>query len=308
MNASTASNSNSNNENSSKVGRLKWINLFAFVLNVAVTYGIGVSGIFGLPTNAELSEKYQTVVTPAGWAFAIWGVIFLAQGLWVATQFFRLSDQFQEPIAAVQCNYLFVVLAQVAWTLTFSNELIVVSAAMMALILWNLSVIVISLAKIDAKNAQSFFLLHFPFQIHFGWILAATVVNVNVVLVAQGYSSTVQFYSAVAGLAVLVGTALMLLLFMGSSQFVPPMVVAWALWGVYAELSRSPKESIVQAFSTAQLKVIQYSALVAAILLVAISVAVAIRHLVRRRRSASSSTTTATQESGYVRVNDERRQ
>ena len=44
--------------------------------------GIFGSGAFGVPTNAEVSDAYPTNVTPAGLTFAIWGPIFLLQGLW----------------------------------------------------------------------------------------------------------------------------------------------------------------------------------------------------------------------------------
>ena len=43
--------------------------------------GIFGSGAFGVPTNAEVSDAYPTNVTPAGLTFAIWGPIFLLQGV-----------------------------------------------------------------------------------------------------------------------------------------------------------------------------------------------------------------------------------
>ena len=58
----------------SRLNCLNYTNIVAYVLNVVVTYGIGVGGILDLPTNDELSAKYQTLVTPIGWAFSIWGM------------------------------------------------------------------------------------------------------------------------------------------------------------------------------------------------------------------------------------------
>jgi hypothetical protein len=48
---------------------LNYLNIAAYLLNVVITYGIGVGGFFDLPTNGDLSKKYQTLVTPVGWAF-----------------------------------------------------------------------------------------------------------------------------------------------------------------------------------------------------------------------------------------------
>jgi tryptophan-rich sensory protein len=196
---------------------LPWINVVSlYLVNVVVTYGVGVGGFLDLPSNSELSEKYQTIVTPIGWAFAIWGIIFISQGIWALLQLLvytgRLPELYIETIRTVQCYYVLVVATQVAWTLLFANEWIIGSAIMMVCILWNLGVIVFSLARQDRINQQDedtdittrgvsslalgagkYLLLQFPFAIHFGWILAATIVNVKVVLVAQGLDSNILF-------------------------------------------------------------------------------------------------------------------
>merc|ERR1719313_124544 len=63
-----------------------WLNLGAYVLNTIVTY-VSLTGIFG-KTNTELSAKYETLVTPSGWAFSIWGPIFIREGIFVVAQLF----------------------------------------------------------------------------------------------------------------------------------------------------------------------------------------------------------------------------
>lgn len=50
---------------------LNWMNAVSYVLNLSLIY-LSVTGIFG-ETNSALSSKYQTLVTPSGWAFSIWG-------------------------------------------------------------------------------------------------------------------------------------------------------------------------------------------------------------------------------------------
>ena len=227
---------------------VKDVNLLAYILNVAVTYGIGAAGLFGFPTNSEVSAKYQTVITPAGWAFAIWGIIFMAQAAWVVQQL--LSDRRRNlnpykaveehvsarAVAAVGNRYLYAVLAQAAWTLAFSHEKIALSNVFMVLILWQLFVIVRSLTKLDRGSeprstidaCTSYLLLEFPFSIHFGWILAATVVNANMTLVSTGCSSLVQFCGAIGGLTFLVSAAVLLIT---KSHLTAPIAVAWALIG-----------------------------------------------------------------------------
>jgi tryptophan-rich sensory protein len=136
----------SSSRRTNALGSLPWINVVSYLVNVAVTYGVGVGGFLDLPSNSELSEKYQTIVTPIGWAFAIWGIIFVSQGIWALLQLLvyagRLPELYIETIRTVQCYYVLVVATQVAWTLLFANEWISGSAVMMVCILWNLGVIV----------------------------------------------------------------------------------------------------------------------------------------------------------------------
>ena len=54
---------------STAVTRLNIVNLLAYVLNVAITWGSQL-GWFGA-TNQEQSLKYQTLVTPIGFAFSM---------------------------------------------------------------------------------------------------------------------------------------------------------------------------------------------------------------------------------------------
>ena len=250
----------------------KWINLVAFTVNTAVTYGIGTMGWFSLPTNAELSEKYQTLLTPIGWAFSIWGIIFGMQFMWAVQQFacWVLPESFVQAITVVKWNFVFVALAQIGWTLAFSSEFIEVSLFMMLVLLWNLFVITRSITRLNQPISPSIalppksFLLQlssyvfteFPFAIHFGWILVATFVNVNVTLVASAATSTVKYYSALVCIAIL--SIITVSLVFSRGAIVPPLVVVWALFGVYKELE-SPNDLIMASYTVEQQQNVQYA-------------------------------------------------
>ena len=213
------SNKNDSNSNGSKLQAVHYANLLAYIANITVTYIIGISGLFGLPTNGELSAKYQTLVTPAGYAFSIWGLVFLSQFIWVILQ---LLPKFRQvALQGVGWWYIITCLAQCAWSVFFSQEWIVLSMIAMASILVSLVMILILQARnssvVDATTERqrtttssqsttaaelcSFWGFQFPFQIHCGWIWAASVVNANVVVVAEGFSASYQFLSASTSLA-----------------------------------------------------------------------------------------------------------
>ena len=59
--------------------------LFAIVMPLVAW--MNQQGVFG-PTNGEVSDRYPTLLVAAGYAFSIWGVIFLLDlvyGIWQAT-------------------------------------------------------------------------------------------------------------------------------------------------------------------------------------------------------------------------------
>jgi hypothetical protein len=160
--------------------KLNYANVVAYILNTLVTYGVGTSGRF--PSNGELSAKYQTLVTPAGFAFAIWGIIFTSQLIWCITQLLPRYRSKAVVLEGVGFYYVYTCLAEISWTLCFTTNYIALSLILMVSILIPLVVIVSKSSKISNDNTSDYWLLKFPFEIHAGWIMAATLVNINVFL------------------------------------------------------------------------------------------------------------------------------
>ena len=99
-----------------------YLNLVGYIINALVTFL--ASPIFGFPDNSALSEKYQTLVTPTGWTFAIWGIIFLSQGIFAIVPMLpqhRSNALVQE---GVSHWYFIACVFQAAWTFAFGYELI----------------------------------------------------------------------------------------------------------------------------------------------------------------------------------------
>jgi len=208
---------------------------------------MGVPTLFQLPDNAELSAKYQTLITPAGWAFAIWGLIFTMQAVWAILQLaipeYRSSQQVTKGVAY---NYILVCAFQVAWTFAFALEQMTMSMMWMVGILVGLYRIYMAqetLVLAAASNNSStgdYWLLRFPFGLHFGWIIAATLVNANVVIVAYKAPASFQFGAALAMLGIATVVALGVLIYEAKSKLpkklqpnvVIPLVLVWALVSV----------------------------------------------------------------------------
>ena len=52
------------------------LNAVALVATVVINY-LSNTGVFNGETMATISAKYQNLFTPAGYAFSIWGLIYL---------------------------------------------------------------------------------------------------------------------------------------------------------------------------------------------------------------------------------------
>jgi benzodiazapine receptor len=65
---------------------LKWINIIAFALTVLVNGFAGSTTIFNGKLTSEISDANSTLITPAGYVFSIWGVIYILLGIFVVFQ------------------------------------------------------------------------------------------------------------------------------------------------------------------------------------------------------------------------------
>ena len=314
--------------NSSSSYTLACINLGAYVLNSLVVYGIGTGlapAYFGYKgrDNASISHKYQTLVTPADGAFGIWGIIYTAQLLWAlwlvrctrrdearlvnAGATYRESDSshrntpHDKILHAVGYNYVDASLAQIAWTLLFAAEQMTLSSIAMISILLSLFRAVHNMRKIQDTDDINYWIYKFPLTSHFGWIMAATGLNLNVALVAWNFSSTALFYAGLVTLSLLLFQALYMT--WNGFDYTVPLTIVWALVGIYLELM-APKPSISASFNHRQLEAIQWTAQAGASLVAATLVARILLTQVQKRRGALSNVPHSHEETAYLRADD----
>mmetsp|Transcript_26332 Transcript_26332/g.62643 ORF Transcript_26332/g.62643 Transcript_26332/m.62643 type:complete len:318 (+) Transcript_26332:241-1194(+) len=257
--------------NSNKLQPVNYANVVAFFVNLVVTFG---SSQF-LPDNAELSAKYQTLVTPAGYAFAIWGIIFTAELVWTVAQTLPSYRSNTLIIKGVGYNFVWACVAQAAWSILFGLERITLSLVSMVLILIPLVMAVTQMERLTTPNTttatttKDYWLLKFPIQIHTAWIMAATLVNSNVVLVASNVSATGQATAAMISLGIVLSVGLF---YITKQLWVVPGVLAWATFAIASELQQ-PRDSIVATFTEKTIEQTRVTAMVVASTVVALAIA-----------------------------------
>jgi hypothetical protein len=209
------------------------LNLAAFGANTLVTYALGstdkIGKLIGAKSNKQMSDKYPTLVTPKGYAFAIWAPIFLLEGGFSVWQLYQ-SDSNLLAASPYWCTGC---MLQAAWTIAFAFDNVTFSTVLLGGIAAAVGSAYSCIQRIDTSGSTVDYVLSaFPFALHAGWLVAATLVNINIATVAAKASPQLQLRLAWASeiVAAVLGTTL-------SVYFYEPtfmMVGAWALRAISA--------------------------------------------------------------------------
>jgi len=159
------------------------LNTFSFVIVLYINYYIA-SGESGLPTMGELSDKYFTLFTPAGYAFSIWGFIYLLLILFLGHQWYLIIRKDGEKVITKGGFWFFFSnLANGTWVIIWSLEYILLSFIVMLILLFSL-IQLVKRYKLEIYNPPFRIILFiwWPICIYFGWIILATMTNFSIVL------------------------------------------------------------------------------------------------------------------------------
>jgi len=187
--------------------------------------------INGLNTG-KISDTFKVYFVPAGYVFAIWGIIYI--GLIAYAVYQALPAQRENP--RLQATGWWVVLgglANCAWIFLWHYEQFIGTLCAMLVLLATLIVVYLGLGIGRTKvSSGETWAVRLPFSIYLGWITVATVANVSDVLDSLhplGFSSLAATWMVIILAAVLVIAGLMNFL---RRDVAYAMVILWALAGI----------------------------------------------------------------------------
>ena len=222
---------------------LRWVNLVAFALTVIVNSLAGSTTIIGGRNTAQVSDANPTLITPAGYVFSIWGIIYVLLGVFVIYQ--ALPSQ-QGKDYRKRISWLFVLssLANIIWLFLWQSEILSISCILMFLLLASLILIYLRLdiGKSNVLLGEKL-AVHLPFSIYLGWITVASIANVSATLVSikwNGFGVSPETWAAVVIAVALIITVLMLII---RKDVAYALVIIWALVGI--GLKQSGNQTIV---------------------------------------------------------------
>jgi hypothetical protein len=204
---------------------------------LAVAWQIGATFLpqlgLGEPIG-DRSDSVRTLITPSGWAFAIWGPLFLGSAIFAIWQ--ALPGQADNLLLRRTGWWAAIALAaQGAWaTYTQFANLTALSAVIIAISLIGLLAILRVMVHFDRDFTRAErFIVGLTFSALAAWLTAATIVNISATLVYYGVAGGNE-YPAIAALMVLVGGAIAAAA-VHRSRGNPwyALVFCWALLAIY---------------------------------------------------------------------------
>ena len=174
-------------EISSKLALYKWANIIAFVATIIVNGLAGSTTILGGKLTAEISDANPTLITPAGFTFAIWGIIYLLLGIFVVYQALP-SKKEKDCLSKIGPFFILSSILNIVWLFLWQYEFLAFSTVIIFLLL--LSLITIYMRLNIGKSTVSIgekIAVHLPFSVYLGWITIATIANVAVTLVSVNW-------------------------------------------------------------------------------------------------------------------------
>ncbi|MEK0313058.1 tryptophan-rich sensory protein [Cohnella sp. 56] len=233
----------------------KILNALAWVGVVAVNAAAATGALLG-QSSGEISDKFPTLVTPAGYAFAIWSVIYLLALGYVVVAF--LPSRRDDRTMRATAPWFFVsCLFNVGWLLVWHSERYTASAFVIACLL--LTLIGLYAASRPAARAPrrsgDFFLIALPFSVYLGWVTVATIVNISVALRAAGWDGWGISDAAWAVSLILVAAILAVVAALKDGDPWFPLTVAWALIAIGVKQHPASQTVAIAAWAAAGLAI-----------------------------------------------------
>ena len=205
--------------------------VLAATIGVIAFNWLAATGRLGTDT-AEISAKYPTLVTPAGYAFSIWSLIYV--GL-LAFSIYQLLPANLARFRAVRSFYIFSCALNCAWLYFWHRDQIIICFVIILALAATL--LLISRQLKDPESLRDTWFAKEPLGLYFGWVTAAALVNFAIMLKflkvelspTTGTIMAVSLIILVAVIAVLVRYKLTTSLY--------PLAVAWALTAIAVKQS-----------------------------------------------------------------------
>eukprot|EP00038_Savillea_parva_P006449 m.163857 g.163857 ORF g.163857 m.163857 type:complete len:285 (+) comp12346_c0_seq1:55-909(+) len=182
-------------ESGSKV--LRFANLLSFIVCVTIN-GLGSTGQLSASGQGvgEVSNTYNTAITPASYAFSIWGLIYFLLASFSIWQILP-SQRTAVELLDEQMSWLFVAsnMLNALWIVVFTQSNLVAIWFSCIILFVTLAVILSIMVRCELWQRPrdswvEYVVVDAAFSIYAGWVTAASIVNASVALKGSGWNGS----------------------------------------------------------------------------------------------------------------------
>jgi hypothetical protein len=225
---------------------LQIANGLAFGSTVFINY-LSNTGLMNNTTIGEISDDYRSLFTPAGYTFAIWGVIYLLLFGFSIYQGRGLFVKVKDDNFVLNTGWWFVLscVFNSLWVFAWIYEFTGLSCVFIFSLLFCLLKIVLNnRMELNDERFPVIIFVSWPFVIYAGWVTVASIANMSTYLVKiewDGFGLSEQTWAIIM---ILIAVAVNLLFIWKRNMSAFALVGAWALVGI-ANANTGRNEAII---------------------------------------------------------------
>jgi hypothetical protein len=200
--------------------------LFALFMN-----GLSNTGAFNGKTVGEVSAENETLFAPAGYAFSIWGLIYILLIMFVVWQWvawFKHNDD--RDLKQTGIWFALSSFANGTWIVAWLYGNVGISVVLMLVLLVSLIVLTVRL-RLEIWDApkRTIFFVWWPICVYLGWIIVASVANIAAFLVSINWQGAYMGAEAWTVTMIIAAAIIYLLLIYFRNLREAALVGIWAL-------------------------------------------------------------------------------
>lgn len=218
---------------------LPLVNIFATIIALTVNVLASALPLNGKNTGA-ISDQFKVLFVPAGYVFAIWGVIYIG---WIAFAIYQALPSQRDNARLQRIGWLYALsgVLNAGWLFTWHYELFPLSVVVMLALLVTLIAIYLRLdnGRVQVSTAEKW-CVNIPFSVYLGWISVATIANITDLLYYwhwDGFGIAPELW-AVIMLVVATALAMAMTLMRGDVAYL--FVLVWSFIGIAVKQAATP--------------------------------------------------------------------
>ena len=203
---------------------VKILVVLSFISMIYINYLANSKPLNGISTG-EISAKYNTLFTPSGFTFSIWGIIYILVLIFVIN-FVTIDKVSFASSNMTLIGLLFIIscLINMSWLFTWHFDKILLSTIVMVSFL----VVLLLILHYSANTG----ITYITFSVYAGWVSVALIANISILLLKYDISMFMNhewfwFYSII-GISVVIGLYMVIF----NKNYLYGAVFIWAYFGI----------------------------------------------------------------------------